>query len=204
MKRLSPALHYPSHPRETDSPSVVWACGDLAVFSGMPVSELVYRPACCCTVRPTESFAAPGLLLPRGKSGPHDTYRPSSPPPSTRNGRSSRRGECSSSVASLVFFFPHPAPSQNPGPAQRLRFVQIQTKTPEAGAKNRGPYPVSLGEKIRESFGCAAPRETSQRNILRKNHWNVPDNSRGLIRFPLRTGAGPPLIPIWPCSSIAM
>src|SRR5258708_3751310 len=68
-------------------------------------------------------------------------------------------------------FFPHPAPS--PTPAQH--------KAPEAGAKTE-TYPVSLGEKIRESFGCAAPANQPTEHP-EKDHWNVPENSRGLIRF---------------------
>ncbi len=77
-------------------------------------------------------------------------------------------------------FFPHPAPSQTLA-QHKTPAVQTQTRAPETGTKAE-PYPIELGEKIRESFGCAPP-ENQPTEHPEKNHWNVPENSRGLIRF---------------------
>jgi hypothetical protein len=77
-------------------------------------------------------------------------------------------------------FSPHPAAPQTPA-QHKTPAVQTQTKTPETETK-ADPYPVELGEKIRESFGCASP-ENQPTEHPEKNHWNVPENSRGQIRF---------------------
>ena len=101
------------------------------------------------------------------------------PPASTRTGGLVVAGMFVIGGFSRIFF-PHPAPSQTPA-QHKAPVVQIQTKTPEAGPRTE-PYPVELGEKIRESFGCAAPANQPTEHP-EKNHWNVPENSRGLIRF---------------------
>src|SRR5882672_9708052 len=101
------------------------------------------------------------------------------PPASTRTGGLVVAGMFVIGGFSRIFF-PHPAPSQTPA-QHKAPVVQIQTKTPEAGPRTE-PYPVELGEKIRESFGCAAPANQPTEHP-EKNHWNVPENSRGQIRF---------------------